>query len=107
MADAASRREQLRDDFLAQTARIAFGELQRYFAAGKLVHVASSLDLIQVAIALAEDDTASFETWLAQGHVALVSDSQAAQWLSDEKQLWAVVADPWVLVQDRDGDNPV
>ncbi len=93
--------ERLRADFHAQTARIAFSELQRYFASGKLVLVAGELDLVGVAMALARDDKASFETWIASGAVAPVSDDRARAWLEDDAELWAVVAQPWVLVQEQ------
>jgi hypothetical protein len=101
MVDALSLRDQRRNDLLAQTAKIAFVELQRYFAAGRLVCVSDSLDLIEVALELAEDNAARFEQWLADGEVTGVSDLQAAQWLADEHTLWAVVTDPWVLVQEH------
>jgi hypothetical protein len=103
----ADRQDQLRADFLAQTARIAFVELQRYFAAGKLVLVDDSLDLIDVAMELARDNRSRFEGWLSAGVISSVSDAQAQQWLAQEIQLWAVVADPWVLVQQRSGDAPL
>ncbi len=96
--------EQLRADFHAQTARISFTELQRYFAGGHLVLVDSGLDLVGVAVALARDDREAFESWTAAGEVAGVSDDQAREWLSAGAELWAVVAEPWVLVQvPRDG----
>lgn len=100
MADASSR-EQRRTDFLAQTAQIAFTELQRYFAAGRLVRVSDGLDLVEVAVQLSEDNAAQFEQWLEAGQVNGVSDEQASLWLAEERLLWAVVADPWVLVQER------
>jgi len=100
MADA-SEREQRRADFLAQTAQIAFTDLQRYFAAGRLVKVSDELDLIEVALELSEDNTAQFEQWLAQARLDGVNDEQATAWLAQERVLWAVVADPWVLVQER------
>lgn len=96
-----SRREELRADFLLQTARIAFAELQRYFAAGKLISVVDTLDLIEVAVELAEDNASLFNAWLSAGEVAQVSDAQARDWLNSDPELWAVVADPWVLVQQR------
>ncbi len=103
MADEASgsRQDRLRADFHAQTARISFAELQRYFAAGRLVLVEENLDLVAVAVALAEDARQSFEAWMAEGQVRGVSDDLARQWLEEDRELWAVVADPWVLVQDR------
>lgn len=100
------RRGQLRTDFHAQTARIAFTELQRYFAGGHLVRVRSGLDLVEVAVALAEDDRQRFEAWIRGGEVAIVDDGQARRWLELDSELWAVVAQPWVLVQEsRRGDD--
>ncbi len=99
-ADGLTPEEQLVADFHAQTARIAFTELQRYFAGGHLVLVGSDLDLVAVAVALAKDDRPAFEAWMAAGAVAGVSDDQARRWLECDAQLWAVVAEPWVLVQE-------
>ena len=96
-----SRRDRLRDDFHCQTAKITFAELQRYFAAGKLIQVGSELDLVEVAVELALDNRQRFEEWTAAGAVAPVNDDQARRWLESDRVLWAVVADPWVLVQDR------
>jgi hypothetical protein len=97
----AERRQQLTADFHAQTAQIAFTELQRFFAGGQLVLVGRELDLVQVAVALAEDDTARFEEWIASGEVLAVTDELARRWLEGSVELWAVVAQPWVLVQEE------
>lgn len=96
-----SPREQRKADFLAQTAQIPFTELQRYFAAGRLVLVNDSLDLIEVAVELSYDNAQQFERWLSEEMLDGVNDEQATRWLADERHLWAVVADPWVLVQLR------
>ncbi|MFK8041603.1 DUF2288 domain-containing protein [Congregibacter sp.] len=100
MADVPDR-TQRRADFLAQTARIPFSELQRYFAAGRLILASDDLDLIEVAVQLSEDNAAQFEQWLNAGLVKGVADEQATAWLAQDDALWAVVADPWVLVQER------
>jgi hypothetical protein len=103
MADQADPQAQRRADFLAQTARIAFSDLQRYFAAGKLILIDDQLDLVEVATQLADDNKAQFEEWLSASRIAGVSDAQAVAWLAENRELWAVVADPWVLVQERRG----
>lgn len=82
-----------------ETARIAWRELQRFFAAGSALYVAPELDLVQAATALANDDKACFERWLATRQVAPVSDQQAQQWYEGDRDVWAVVVAPWVLVQ--------
>ena len=37
--------------------------------------------------------------------VTSVSDTQALAWYEDDALLWAVVAAPWVLVQDNAAGN--
>ena len=101
MADElAERRERLFAEYLSQTARIPWRDLQTYYAGGSVVYVAAELDLVDVAVQLGLDNAAVFEQWIAAGAVASVSDQQALQWYESERVLWAVVAAPWVLVQD-------
>ncbi|MAT91339.1 MAG: hypothetical protein CME59_01930 [Halioglobus sp.] len=103
MADAAaSRRELLRREYLAQTARIPWQDLQTHYARGSVIAVAADLDLVEVAVALGLDDTQAFQDWIASGAVAAVSEAQAGAWFEADRRLWAVVAAPWVLVQARD-----
>ena len=49
------------------------------------------------------DNTARFEQWIESGEVAPVSDQQALAWYQANAELWAVVAAPWVLVQQTTG----
>ena len=96
----------LRREFLSQTARIPWQELQAHFAHGNLVHVAPTLDLVEVAVQLGLDNAARFQAWIERGDIAPVSDTQAGHWLQQEATLWAVVSAPWILVQYR-GGQPV
>lgn len=84
-----------------ETARIAWPELERMFAAGRLLAVAPELDLVSVAAALAEDRKDLFSGWLQRCQVEPLSDSCAGRWADGEPELWAVVVAPWVLVQER------
>ena len=83
-----------------QTAKIAWSELLRFFAAGKAVCVDRSLDLIDVAASMHRDDSDHIARLMASGKIALVSDSQALAWTNTSADLWAVVVSPWVLVQE-------
>ena len=106
MVDAPGDREQLlRREYHSQTARIRWHELQTYYAHGSVVRVAPDLDLVEVAVQLGLDNTASFEAWIAAGQVSPVSDQQALAWYESNEELWAVVAAPWVLVQKREPAN--
>jgi len=83
-----------------ETSRIEWKELQKFFASGAAVEVSSTLDLVEVAFQMHEDNKAQFEQWLADGLVAKVADLQAAAWLAADAEVWAVVVSPWVLVQE-------
>lgn len=91
----------LRVKLNSETAKMAWSELQRFFAAGKTLYVAPDLDLIDVAFAFQQDDTGQVGDWLQQEKVSPVSDTQARGWLDQNCSLWAVVVKPWVLVQDQ------
>jgi len=104
MADPAAQREQLlRQEFHSQTARINWHDLQTHYAHGSVVAVSPELDLVEVAVQLGLDNTPQFQAWITAGQVAPVSDEQALLWYEGNEALWAVVAPPWVLVQESEG----
>jgi len=86
---------------LGETAPISWQELQPFFARGALLRVASVLDLVEVALAVAEDNQRKVADWLAAGQVSRVEESCAEDLLARDPKLWAVVVAPWVLVQER------
>lgn len=104
MADrpAEDRESLLRQEYLSQTARINWHDLQTYYAHGSVVAVSADLDLVEVAVQLGMDNTDQFQAWIAEHRVSPVHDEQALAWYEAQQDLWAVVAPPWVLVQQRD-----
>ena len=95
-------RELERSKIISETAKIPWLDLQRFFASGKVIWIAGSLDLIEVALALQQDDVQSVSNWTVNQELAAVSDDQARQWVSGDSLLWAVAIKPWVLVQELD-----
>ena len=87
--------------FLGQTARLSWEEIAPFFARGQVVWVAETLDLIEVALALAVDDAPQLRRWMAADHVAVLDTATAKVWVEVPRELWAVVVQPWVLVQAR------
>ena len=85
-----------------ETSRIAWKELQKFFAGGSAVEVSPELDLIEVAYQMHSDNKIQFKQWLEHGLVEKVSDERALAWLNSDAELWAVVVSPWVLVQDKE-----
>ena len=96
-----SDEELVRAKLNSETAIMAWSGLQRFFAAGKILCVATGLDLIDVAFAFQQDNTGQVESWLQQEKVSPVSDTQAQDWFNRDCSLWAVVVKPWILVQNQ------
>lgn len=94
-ADSAVRRAEIN----SETAKIAWKELQRFFAQGHALAVAPQLDLIEVAYQVSVDNKEQVEVWMKAGHLGPVSDAQALEWLEVNALMWSVVVRPWVLVQ--------
>ncbi|MGV8893751.1 MAG: DUF2288 domain-containing protein [Burkholderiaceae bacterium] len=91
----------LHTKLLQETAQIGWIELQRYFATGAVIFVSDSLDLIDVAMRISNDDKATVEQWLQTRQLGKVSDDQAQEWLETEAIVWSVVVSPWILVQQK------
>ena len=82
-----------------ETAGIAWSELSRWFASGMVIAVSPDLDLIEVAAAMTRDDTVAVRQWMSAQRIAKVTDEQASTWLEQDRQVWAIVIKPWILVQ--------
>jgi len=88
------------DQVNQETSKIAWSELQRFFAQGLAVYVSSELDLLKVADAFSNDDKPLVEKWMQQQQLHLVSDQQATDWVQKDLLVWAVVIKPWILIQN-------
>ncbi len=94
-----SPEDEIRARILGETAKIAWSELQRFFAAGHAVAVTPDLDLIEVGYQMAQDNQEQVAGWMDSGKIHKVSDAQAIEWLEANALMWTVVIKPWVLVQ--------
>jgi len=93
------RGELLRAKLLGETARAPWSELQRFFAQGLVIQAKDGVDMIDVAMMLAEDNSKGFEQFLAAGLAGPVSDEQALEWVNGDATVWTLVVKPWILVQ--------
>lgn len=89
----------VKQEIAGETSKIAWKELQYFFASGMAVYVSDELDLIEVASCFAEDNKVMVEKWMADEQVMAVADEQARTWYDEDATVWAVVIKPWVLVQ--------
>ena len=90
----------LRSRLNAETAKLVWPELERHFARGAVIRVDPSLDLIDVAVSVSEDDKEKVETWMNSGVVAHPTMEDAKDWVERQPDFWTVVVAPWVLIQE-------
>lgn len=90
----------LRAKLNLETAQLQWPELERHFARGDVIKVALGTDLVDAALHVAENNTATVEAWLANGRIARAELSDAEDWNARKPMFWAVVVAPWVLVQE-------
>lgn len=95
--DPAVIRQKLNHD----TAKIKWGALHEHQQIECVIAVSTDLDLIDVACEFTLDNHDLVKVWLERAEITKVSDEQAQQWKIEERELWAVVVAPWVLVQEQ------
>jgi hypothetical protein len=89
----------LRSELNEQTAQMHWKELERFFASGSVISIASELDLIDVGARIAADDKHSVQRWMDAGLLHKTTDTEAGEWAKNDALLWVVVVKPWILVQ--------
>lgn len=85
-----------------ETASAPWTALERFFAQGRLVWVAPTLNLLDVALAASQDEAAKIAAWQQAGELRQPEMAQARIWQADNQQLWTVVVKPWVFIQETD-----
>ncbi|MEG0860640.1 MAG: DUF2288 domain-containing protein [Pseudomonas sp.] len=89
---------------LGETAVIEWKALERFWAKGDLIWVDASLDLIEVAQAMAANHSETFAAWRNAGTVGPVSAEQALDLQSRDPEIWAVVVSPFIVIQEKKKD---
>lgn len=95
----------LRAKLNLDTARLGWPELERHFARGDVLKVAPGADLVDAALHLAENDTATVRDWLDAGTLGRAESADAERWHARQSTFWAVVVAPFVLVQEITDDT--
>ena len=84
----------------AQTGRIAWAELARYFARGLVVTVERGEDLLKVAETLIDDAAGEVKAKSEEGLLRRARDEDAMRWQANDTEFWAFVVAHLVLVQE-------
>jgi hypothetical protein len=63
--------------------------------------VAKELDLVDVGIAIADDNLISVQHWISEQLIQKPSETQLSDWNSDlQKRFNTLIVQPYVLIQD-------
>ena len=66
-----------------------------------VIVVQPGLDLSEVAVAMAQDNTTSVQRWISEQLIAKPSSEQLAQWNDNpKKQFTALIVQPFVIVKE-------
>ena len=84
---------------VAETAKICWKELEKFYAQGILILVDDTLDLIEVGYAISSDDSAQISQWIEAELLVRNFDQQAIAWEKENTEVWSVVIRPWILIQ--------
>jgi hypothetical protein len=92
--------EELRQKINLETGQLSWPELSRHFAKGIVIVVDPSLDLIEVAVQMCDDNAAQIEKWSNDGLLHRAQDEDARRWNEQQSTFWSCVVAPWLLVQE-------
>lgn len=92
--------DELRARLNVQTGKLSWPEIQRHFARGVVLVVAQQADLLEIAAAIINDDQAAVGDVMENGALSRASLEDARSWQEKDPLFWAIVAAPWVLVQE-------
>lgn len=84
----------------SETALMHWSDLQRFFAQGKVLCVAESLNLVRTAALFADDNAKDLAPLIDAESVCAPSNDQARTWFDQNIELWTVVVAPYILVQE-------
>lgn len=92
--------ELVRQKLNHDTAKIRWSALQEHQQKELVIAVSTDLDLIEVGCQFSLDNRDQVKAWLDISQIQRVDETQSKAWLAEDRELWAVVVAPWVLVQE-------
>ncbi|MEN9871979.1 MAG: hypothetical protein RLZZ171_2971 [Cyanobacteriota bacterium] len=91
----------LKEKLQKDVADISWNELQPHAKRDAIIVIKDELELAEVAVAIAEDNTAFVQNWIENQSIAKPSSQQLTEWnQTPEKQFVALIVQPFVVVQE-------
>ncbi len=91
----------LREKLSKDIAHISWQELLPHAKRDAVIVVKPELDLSEVAVAIAQDNTSAVQNWIANQSVAKPTSKQLSEWNDNpQKQFTTLIVQPFVVVQE-------
>jgi hypothetical protein len=88
------------EQFTQDLAEVSWRDLRVHLQRDAIITIAAEVDLVEVATAVARDDKAQLEIWIAAGQVAKPSAAQLARWEQELDQPFRMlIVQPFILAQ--------
>ena len=84
---------------------VDWNDLLPHFKSGVLLYVDPALAIAEVGAAVADDDKARVEGWLACGDLVRPGEPHADYWASSNAKFTALVVSPFVLIQPAESNG--
>ncbi|RLB70671.1 MAG: DUF2288 domain-containing protein [Deltaproteobacteria bacterium] len=89
------------ESFKRDLAEVNWRELKIHLQRDAIIIVAAELDLIEVAVAVADDDKARVETWIAENQLVKPTVEQLESWEQEpDNRFQMLIVQPFILVQE-------
>lgn len=93
--------EAIRSKLEENLGQVLFSDLSAHLERDAVFIVGAELSIVDCAVAVATDDVASVGPWLERGALRKPSRGERSAWAAAEgRRWWALVVQPFVLVQD-------
>lgn len=91
----------LKEKLEKDVAEISWQDLQPHAKRDAIIVIKEELELSEVAVAIAEDNTTSVKGWIGEESIAKPTFQQLTDWnQTPEKQFTALIVQPFVVVKE-------
>ncbi len=92
--------KELKNSLKTESGELKWQELEPHFARGAIRVISNKLNLIDVAVDIAQNNTDVISEKLSNNNLSEPSDSQATLWHKNNASFFCVVVAPFVLIQE-------
>ena len=92
--------EQALEDKLKSEVDIAdWKALNAHYQRDALITVSNDLDIVEVGLLIAEDNTEKVEAWLNEGKIGKPTEKDVENWKENSTEFTSLILSPYVLIQ--------